>query len=114
MSASEDEDALAFLNLVNLVTYSDRSKRRFWVHPFWRANVKKCGAFNVFKELNMYQEKFQSFYRMRKETFQLLLRKIEPAISKTHDYKTRTLGRNKSFLGNVPPALESPVGAQKG
>ncbi|KAG8236929.1 hypothetical protein J437_LFUL014974 [Ladona fulva] len=66
MSASEDEDALAFLNLVNLFTYSDLSKRRFWVHPFWRAN-----------ELNMYQEKFHSFYRMRKETFQLLPRKFE-------------------------------------
>lgn len=81
-SSSDDEDTVALLSLIN-INNRERRQRRFWVHPFWRENMKnKKGAFSVFKELNMYPERFQSFYRMRRETFNFLMEKIAPTILK--------------------------------
>lgn len=80
-SSSGDEDALALVNLLN-INNSYRRKKRFWVHPYWRDNMHQKGAFRAFKELNMFPERFQSFYRMRPETFRLLVEKLTPAILK--------------------------------
>ena len=70
----------------------ERKKRRYWVHPYLRVMNEK-GAFNVFKELNMYPERFQGFYRMLRETFDLLVQKIMPKIIK----------KNTNFRPSVMP-----------
>ncbi|XP_050313273.1 uncharacterized protein LOC126748227 [Anthonomus grandis grandis] len=76
MSSSEDEDVLALVHLNNI------KRRRYWVHPLWKKKNKKYGSFNVFKELNQYPERFQSFYRMSKDCFTRLLNIIKPKITK--------------------------------
>lgn len=65
MSTSEDEDVLALVQVVNIVNRN----RRYWVHPMWKRRRNKKGTFEIMKELEMYPEKFQSFYRMTKRTF---------------------------------------------
>lgn len=79
MSSSEDEDVLSILNVNNI--NKQLPKREYWVHPYWK-EMQGHSGFNVFKELNMYPKKFQSFYRMRKESFELLISKIGPRIIK--------------------------------
>jgi hypothetical protein len=77
MSSSDDDvtGALAWLNLMNT---QNQARRRFWVHPYWRMNSNKHGAYKIFKELNLYSERFQSFYRMTKRSFDLLVTKVAP------------------------------------
>lgn len=77
--SSSDESVLAVVNLINI--NKNRSKRRHWIHPYWK-HRQSYGGFNVFRELHKYPEKFQCFYRMKEETFQLLFTKLRPAISK--------------------------------
>ncbi|KAJ8944583.1 hypothetical protein NQ314_009454 [Rhamnusium bicolor] len=59
-----------------------QNQRRYWVHPLWLKKNKKYGTFNATKELNLYPERFKSFYRMSKECFNLLLDKVKDAITK--------------------------------
>ena len=75
MSSSEDEDLLAVVNLINM--NQNYPKRRYWIHPFYKKRQRNSG-FSVFKELNIYPERFQAFYRMKKETFDVLVRKVVP------------------------------------
>ena len=58
-----DEDVLDLVVLTNL-----NSQRKFWVHPLW---LQKCksGTFDVMRELEMYPDRFQTFYRMSYECF---------------------------------------------
>jgi hypothetical protein len=70
MSSSEDEDGLAWLNLMNA---QHQTRRRFWVHPYWRENTHERGAYKIFKELNLYPQRFHSFYRISKSSFDLLV-----------------------------------------
>lgn len=88
--SSSDENALAIVNLINI--NKNRTKRRHWIHPYWKYRQSHSG-FNVFKELHQYPDKFQSFYRMKKETFDLLLTKLRPEISK----------KDTNFRRAVPP-----------
>lgn len=95
MSSSEDEDVLAFVNMINI--NQNRTKRRYWVHPFWKKSQTKSG-FSVFKELNMYPERFQSFYRMKRETFEVLVRKVRPKILKKDTNYRRAISPEERVL----------------
>ncbi|CAH2018118.1 unnamed protein product [Acanthoscelides obtectus] len=88
MSSSEDEDALLFMQLVNLNAISQETKKkRHWVHPLWQKN-KKFGIFNVYKkDLNLDDQKFKLFYRMKKETFSKLLTKLRPMLQKNTNFR---------------------------
>lgn len=80
MSSSDEEDFLAIVNLNNLnrANMQRRCRRRFWVHPFWVAK-RDSSAFNIFKELNVYPDKFMV---MSQETFQVLVNRVKPFIEK--------------------------------
>lgn len=60
MSSSEDDDDVFALVLLNNV----EKARQFWVHPLWLKKGQKYGIFDVMKELNIYPERFQTFYRL--------------------------------------------------
>jgi len=80
--SSEDEDILAAVNLINVLNHNQRStKRKYWVHPFWRKNCNNRGVYSVFKELND-PDMFRSFYRMEKSTFEELVRLVGSSIKK--------------------------------
>lgn len=80
--SSEDEDVLAAVNLVNYLNYNQGSiVRKYWVHPFWRKNCYSRGLYSVFRELDD-PDRFKSFYRMEKSTFEELVRLIGPEIQK--------------------------------
>lgn len=83
MSSSEDEDALLFVQLANLNAKSQEKKRKkYWIHPLWQKN-KKFGIFNVYKnDLNLDDQKFKLFYRMKKVTFCKLLTNLRPMLQK--------------------------------
>lgn len=77
---SSDEDDLDFLNIINVVN-ENHAKRKYWVHPFWKKNCETRGAFSLFNELSD-ERRFQSFYRMKIETYNKLLQLIGPIIIK--------------------------------
>jgi hypothetical protein len=80
--SSEDEDVLAAINIVNYLNYNQGSTvRKYWVHPFWRKNCYSHGIYSVFKELDD-PDRFKSFYRMEKSTFEELVRLVGPDIQK--------------------------------
>lgn len=95
MSSSE-EDILTFVNLIN-INQNRPKRKKYWIHPYWKYK-KSCGAFNLFKELNMYPDRFQSFYRMKKETFDVLCRKIKPAIVKKDTNFRRSITAEERLL----------------
>ncbi|KAL4088604.1 hypothetical protein QTP88_023693 [Uroleucon formosanum] len=70
--SSDEEDALCALNLLNILNTKQKRVRNYWVHPFWRENCRRRGAFSVFKDLED-NNRFQSFYRMEKKTFDILV-----------------------------------------
>jgi len=81
--SSDDEEVLHAVNLVNILNAQGGQKRvhNYWVHPFWRQNCNDRGAYAVFKDLED-DDRFQSFYRMKKETFELLIQLVGPKIQK--------------------------------
>jgi len=91
MSTSSDDDtALELINLINMNYYNNNhsNNRQYWIHPYWREKrEKQHGAFNIFKELHFYPERFQSFYRMNPNTFKLLLEKVGPSIKKLDTFR---------------------------
>ena len=62
-STDDDEDALDLINTVNIQV----PKRKFWVHRMWLKKWETGGAFNVMRELNLYPDRFQNYYRMSQE-----------------------------------------------
>lgn len=79
---SDEEDVLCALNIINILNVNQTSKvRSYWVHPFWRENCRERGAFSVFKDLED-GDRFQSFYRMEKKTFDILVELVGPLIQK--------------------------------
>ena len=64
------------------MSYTDVPRvHNYWVHPFWRQNCNDRGAYVVFKGLED-DDRFQSFYRMEKKTFDLLIQLVGPKIKK--------------------------------
>ncbi|KAG8317452.1 hypothetical protein J6590_026601, partial [Homalodisca vitripennis] len=57
-SDEDDQDMLDVVFVANL-----QKKRRFWVHPLWLSK-RDSGTFVVMRELNLYPQRFQNFYRM--------------------------------------------------
>lgn len=81
MFSDDDEDDLDMLNLVINVANMQR-ERRYWIHPLWLDKGKSSGAFNVMRELNMYPERFQSFYRMSIDCFYRILTLVRDDLTK--------------------------------
>ena len=77
---SSDEDDLDFLIIINVVN-ENNANRKYWVHPFRKKNCETRGAFSLFNELSD-ERRFQSFYRMKIETYNKLLQLIGPIIIK--------------------------------
>ena len=75
--SSEEEDL--FLLLLNKYRKKKRTKRRFWVHPYLQNNHDKR-LYLAAKEMDECDEKFKSFYRMRKATFSELLEVVGPLL----------------------------------
>lgn len=63
--------------------FKSKSKRvrNYWVHPIWRENCRGRGAFSVLKDLED-SDRFQSFYRMEKKTFVMLVELVGSKIQK--------------------------------
>lgn len=80
MSSSDEE-----LMMVLLLNYNNnvqnKRKRMYWVHPYLK-NVDTLGTFSVAKELSMFPEKFQSFYRMSQKSFNVLCELVQPTLQK--------------------------------
>lgn len=71
-AAADAADVLERLKSINQDNYQ-RKKRRYWdTYPYLRLMIE-MGTFSVSEELNMYREIFKDFYRMRWETFDLLM-----------------------------------------
>ncbi|XP_050300092.1 putative nuclease HARBI1 [Anthonomus grandis grandis] len=79
---SSDEDAILLLALVHR-RRKRKQKRKFWVHPYFTANQEKI-AFVSGRSKEIIEDpiKFQSFYRMSRDSFLVLLYKLEPLIAK--------------------------------
>ena len=77
--SSEEEDV--FLCYVNKYRKRKRAKRRFWVHPYLKNNNDKR-LFIAAKQMTESDDKFRSFYRMSKATFNELLQIVAPLIQK--------------------------------
>jgi hypothetical protein len=75
--SSDDDDALALVQLANI-----KKQRRFWVHPLWLKKGGKYGIFDAMKELNMYPDRFQNFYRMSHQCFYTILHKVKDSLKK--------------------------------
>lgn len=78
---SSDEEDLLLLNYLRSRKRKQKYKRKFWVHPYIRKNIGKR-LFIAAKELSVDDSKFQSFYRMSKNTFKELVLIVGPTIQK--------------------------------
>jgi hypothetical protein len=58
MYSSNDEDVTGALAWLNLMNAENQARRQFWVHPYWRANSSEHDDYKIFKELNLYLERF--------------------------------------------------------
>ena len=80
MSSSEEEALVVAL-------YRNRRRRRhnrsFWVHPYITNNVNKA-AFVCARELQEHESRFKLFYRMSKNSFNILADAVRPLIEKTN------------------------------
>lgn len=56
-----------------------RRIRRFWIHPLINPTHS---SYIVARELNRDPEKFQAYYRMKKETFDVLVHLVGPSLKK--------------------------------
>ena len=72
MASSEDDDVIVAL-IGAVVARRRRKRKRCWIHPYLKENVEAHSAYAVAKQLELHEEKFQQFYRMRKETFRHLV-----------------------------------------
>ena len=79
---SDSEDILDLINLINAQTV----RRRFWVHPRWLKKWKTGGAFNVMRELQLYPDRFQYYYRMSQECFYKIFELIKEDLQKKHTH----------------------------
>lgn len=78
MSSSDEE-----LIIIAAAYYRKKQRsnsKRFWINPYFEKRLS-CGSYNVMKDMED-EEKFRSFYRMKRETFQELVKLVGPAIKK--------------------------------
>lgn len=59
-----------------------RKKRRWAVHPAWRKRNYEGEFITLYKELIHDEDKFFGYFRMNKESFLILLEKVNPLIKK--------------------------------
>lgn len=76
-STSSDEDVLVCYFYRRL----RKKRKQYWRHPYIERNIN-CRLFVAAKELSQDDAKFQCMYRMTKKTYQKLLNRIAPAITK--------------------------------
>jgi hypothetical protein len=101
MSSSEDEDVTGALAWLNVMNVQHQRRRRFWVHPYWRENSHERGAYKIFKELNLYPERFHSFYRISKSSFDVLVTKVAPVIRKKYTNFRQAISPDERLLITV-------------
>ena len=77
MSSSDDD---VIILSAALKKRRRRINRRWWVHPY-NALSSTSSCFNVMKEMNE-EEKFQSCYRMKRDTFRELCNLLRQHIVK--------------------------------
>jgi len=80
MSSNEDsssDDDLVVAYYYNY--YRHRKIKRMWCHPYIEKNIH-CRLFVAAKELEKSDSKFIAFYRMSKESYQLLINIVSPFI----------------------------------
>ena len=54
--------------------------KRIWIHPYLKENADTHSAYIVSQQLEMHPQKFQNFYRMKKETFKVLVDVMKPSM----------------------------------
>lgn len=91
--SSSSEDELAVVSYL----LRKKRKRKFWVHPYISNNARR-GAFNCAKELMYDEKRFQSFYRMSKESFWILVSTTGPAIQKRDTHYRRCVSVEERLL----------------
>ncbi|CAH1971907.1 unnamed protein product [Acanthoscelides obtectus] len=77
-SSSDDEDALALLQLINVQRH-----RRYWVHPVWRMS-QEHRYFKMMEKLCEYPDRFPTVYKMSLECFHIVLSKVRHGLQKKH------------------------------
>jgi len=77
MSSSEDDDCIPS----NWYRNRKIKKRRYCVRPYIQNNVN-CRIFVAANESIQDNVKFQSFHRMSKESFNIFVEKVGPAVEK--------------------------------
>lgn len=80
MSSNEDsssDDDVVVTYYYNY--YRQRKIKRIWCHPYIEKNIH-CRLFVAAKELEQSDSKFIAFYRMTKESYQLLIDIVSPSI----------------------------------
>ncbi|KAF0728940.1 protein ALP1-like [Aphis craccivora] len=96
--SSDEEDALCSLNLLNILNTNTKKVRNYWVHPFLLDNCRGRSAFSVFKDLED-SDRFQSSYRMEKNTFDMLVELVGSKIQKKDtNYRRSVYPRERIFL----------------
>ncbi|KAF2902871.1 hypothetical protein ILUMI_03313 [Ignelater luminosus] len=78
MSSDEDEVVL-FYNYIR--RRRRRTRKQFWIYPYIETNVNRR-LFIAAQELSEDEAKFQTFYRMRKQTLQELVEIVSPLIQR--------------------------------
>lgn len=59
-----------------------RSERTFWIHPFNLVRESNKRFFTFYEEIRKYPNKFFEYYRMSISSFDELLEKLRPHITK--------------------------------
>jgi hypothetical protein len=78
--------------------FMNRKKRTaHWVHPYIKIHFNGT-AFIAAKELSQDDRKFQSFYRMSKESFAEVVRVVGPAITKRDTNCRQCIGVEERLL----------------
>jgi len=84
MSSFNDNDVTGALTWLNLINTKNQARTQFWVHPYCRANSNEHSDYRIFKEQNLYLERFHSFYTMsKKSSFDRLVTKVAQLGKKT-------------------------------
>lgn len=79
-SSSEDEDALALLQLINV-----QRPRRYWVHPVWKLS-QEHRYFKIMEQLHEFPDRFPDVYKMSPECYDFILSKVKVGLQKLHTH----------------------------
>ena len=87
MALSDEKVIVALIGAI--VARRRRKRKRYWIHPYLKDNVEAHSVYVVAKQLKLDEEKFQLFYRMRKETFCHLVTTVSPLLQRKDTYYRR-------------------------